>query len=52
MANMSEDAIREYEAVTGKKISQQFGVNDKEFTEFSKQMKKLAEEQARHAAKT
>lgn len=46
LANMSEDAVKEFEAVTGKKVGQQFGVSDEEFEIHSKRMRQLAKEQA------
>ena len=47
LANMSEDAMKEYEAITGKQITQRFSVSDKEFADFSKQMRELAKEQSK-----
>ena len=52
LANMSEDAVKEYEAVTGKKVGQQFGVSDEEFDEFTKRMRREAKEQADASAKS
>lgn len=50
LACISDSAQRQYEAATGKQFRERFGVNDQEFSDFSKKMKTLAQKQAgKHA---